>query len=365
MNRIRSAFLDDSTAIPQPVVAGARNTYKNELASCFPQGKTRGRAAGMAMFLLIFSGCAPVQVKLGLKVSLPKTPIQAISAAQVSGAGIGPGQKSQLVVSITEPNGKVLQTQGVLHGKVLWSDLNINASVVTTSAKGKIALPRDPRISDGKVPHVTVTVPSHPELRADLDIPIRYDEKYTANFSGRTGMSGFNGTDGMDGTSGSMGSTDPNNPSPGGNGTDGTNGSDGQDGNRGGDAPPVQVRVALRSGSHPLLQVGVSAEGKQKFYLVDPQGGSLTVRADGGAGGSGGRGGRGGRGGSGGIGTPNGSSGRDGTDGRNGSDGPAGDGGKITVTYDPLVKPYLKTIRLSSSNGPAPVFKEEAVAPLW
>jgi hypothetical protein len=51
----------------------------------------------------------------------------------------------------------------------------------------------------------------------------------------------------------------------------------------------VQIRVALRSGAHTLLQVSVSAAGKQRLYLVDPQGGVLTVKAEGGPGGSGGR----------------------------------------------------------------------------
>jgi len=127
----------------------------------------------------------------------------------------------------------------------------------------------------------------------------------------------------------------------------------------------VQVRVALRSGSHPLLQVSVFAAGHQKLYLVDPQGGSLAVKADGGPGGSGGKGGRGGRGGSGGIGSPNGNSGRDGSDGRNGFDGSPGKGGSITVTYDPQAKPFLAAIHLSNQGGPRPVFKEEPVAPLW
>lgn len=127
----------------------------------------------------------------------------------------------------------------------------------------------------------------------------------------------------------------------------------------------MQVRVAFRSGSNPILQVSVSAQGKQKLYLVDPQGGSLTVRADGGAGGSGGRGGRGGQGGSGGMGTPGGSSGSNGSDGRSGFDGSPGKGGSITVTYDPQVKAFLGTIRLSNKGGPPPVFKEEPVAALW
>jgi hypothetical protein len=111
--------------------------------------------------------------------------------------------------------------------------------------------------------------------------------------------------------------------------------------------------------------VGVSAVGRQKFYLLDPQGGSLTVNADGGKAGSGGRGGRGGRGGSGGTGTPSGQSGRDGSDGRSGSDGSPGQGGSITVLYDPGTKPYLAVFHFSSTNGPKPTFQEETVAPLW
>ncbi|HZR59083.1 MAG TPA: hypothetical protein VFA74_19605 [Terriglobales bacterium] len=270
-----------------------------------------------------------------------------------------------LVVEVVEPDGKVLQTEGAGQGKVLWKDLTVTASVVTANQKGIVSLPRDPRISDGKEPHVTITVPSHPDIRTELAIPVRYDHAYTANFSGSAGYNGFSGADGPDGASGSMGSMDPTNPSAGGNGSNGGNGSDGGDGGSGGNAPPVQIRIALRSGNHPLLQVSVSAAGKMKLYLIDPQGGSLTVKADGGPGGSGGTGGRGGRGGSGGIGTPNGSSGTDGSSGRNGWDGSRGKGGSIKVTYDPEVKPYLAAIRLSNKNGPPPVFQEEQVAALW
>jgi hypothetical protein len=319
----------------------------------------------LALLLAALSGCASVQVHLGMKVYLAKTPVASMKVSLPKGPGIGPGEKLPLVVVVTEPDGKILQTEGAGGGKVMWKDLMVTATVVTANSKGIVSLPRDPRISDGKVPHVTITAPSHPDIRADLDIPVRYDEKYTADFSGSPGSSGMNGMDGMDGASGSMGSMDPNNPSPGGNGGNGTDGSNGGDGGPGGDAPSVQVRVAFRSGSHPLLQVSVSAAGHQKLYLVDPQGGSLMVRADGGAGGSGGRGGRGGHGGSGGMGSPSGSSGNSGSDGRSGSDGPPGSGGSITVTYDPQAKPYLAAIRLSNQGGPAPVFEEEPVASLW
>lgn len=323
------------------------------------------RASPVAIFLIALTGCASVQTHLGMKIYLDKIPVASMKVSLAGGTAIGPGQKLPLVVTFSQPDGKTQTTEGAGKGKVMWSDLRIVASVVTANQKGVIALPGDPRLSEGKVPHITIAAPSHPDLSADLDIPIRYDEKYKANFSGRTGTSGMNGLDGQDGASGSSGSMDPNNPSPGGNGGNGTNGSDGGDGSPGGDAPPVQVRVSMQAGAHDLLQVEVSAAGKQKFYLIDPQGGSLTVNADGGPGGLGGRGGRGGRGGSGGMGSPSGSSGLNGSDGRSGLDGATGRGGLITVTYDPQAKLFLPLIRLSSSNGPKPVFREETVAPLW
>lgn len=315
--------------------------------------------------LLALSGCAALQVKLGMKVYLAKTPVTSIEASQPKGPGIGPGQKSSLMVDVTQPDGKVLQTEGVGKGKVMWSDLLVTATVVTVNKKGVITLPKDPRVSDGKLPHVTITVPSHPGIHADLDIPLRYDYKFVSDFSGSSGANGMDGSDGSDGMSGSDGSMDPDNPSAGGNGSDGGNGTDGSNGGPGGDAPPVQIQVTLRPGSHPLLQARVSAAGHKRLYLVDPQGGSLTVRADGGDGGSGGKGGRAGRGGSGGIGSPNGSSGMDGRSGQDGMNGPSGSGGSITVTYDPQVKPYLTAIHLSNQGGPKPVFQEAPVAPLW
>lgn len=319
-----------------------------------------------AAAMLALNGCAAVKVKLGMRVYLQKTPVSSIAASLPNSPGIAPGEKSPLVVTVTQPDGKVLKTEGKGGGKVLWQDLQVTPTLVTANKKGVVTLPRDPRISDGKVAHVSITVPSHPDVSAvELDIPVRYNYSFVSNFSGSSGFSGISGTDGINGMNGTMGSIDPNNPSPGGNGSDGTDGSNGGDGSPGGDAPPVLVRVALRAGSHPLLQIEVSAAGHNRFYLVDPQGGSLTVKADGGSGGSGGKGGHGGRGGSGGVGIPNGSDGRSGSDGRDGGDGPQGSGGKITVTYDPKAKPFLGIIHLSSSNGPKPIFNEQPVDPLW
>jgi hypothetical protein len=315
--------------------------------------------------VVALSGCAAIQVKLGMRVYLEKIPITSIQAKQGDGQGMAPGEKSPLIVTVTQPDGKVLTTEGKGHGKVLWKDLTVTPAVVTAGKKGVVVLSRDPRISDGQLPHVTVTVPSHPDLRAELDIPVEYDRQFTANFSGISGSSGSDGASGMDGTSGSSGSTDPDHPSAGG---DGSNGSDGSDGGRGGDGedgPPVVVRVTLRPGSHPLLQAGVAARGIEQLFLVDPQGGSLHVLDEGGSGGSGGKGGSGGRGGSGGIGSPNGSSGRDGSSGSDGPSGSPGRGGSITVIYDPQVRPYLNMLRLSNEGGPKPVFREQTVGPLW
>jgi hypothetical protein len=315
--------------------------------------------------IVALSGCSAVKVKLGMRVDLAKTPVNSMQVSLPNGPAIAPGEKSPLVVQFTQPDGKVLLTEGAGKGKVMWKDLTVTPTVVTADQKGNITLAHDPRKSDGKTAHVAITAPSHPDLHSDLDIPITYDYNFVSNFSGAPGSDGSNGQDGVSGSSGSMGSTDPNNPSPGGDGGNGTDGSNGGDGGPGGDAPNVQVRVTLRASATPLLQATVTAAGKTRHYLIDPKGGALNVIADGGPGGSGGRGGRGGAGGSGGSGTPSGTSGQSGSDGRNGFDGSPGRAGAIAVTYDPSVKPYLSALRLENKGGPAPTFTESPVAPLW
>jgi hypothetical protein len=315
---------------------------------------------------ILLSGCSSIQVHLGMKVRLAKLPVTSIEATLPKDPAIAPGEKTPLVVTFTQPDGKILVTEGQGKGKVLWSDLAITATVVTINKKGIVSLAHDPRVSEGKSGHLDIVVPSHPDLHAAVDIPLRYDYKFVANYSGSAGSSGSNGMDGTSGTPGSPGSSDPNNPSAGGNGGDGGDGSNGGDGDPGGAAPPVQVQATLRAGAHPLLQIAVTAPGrKEHFYLVDPQGGSLTVTANGGPGGSGGKGGRGGSGGSGGSGTPDGQSGRNGSDGRDGSDGSSGRAGSITVLYDPQVKPFLSTLVLINQGGPKPVFQEQPISPLW
>ena len=168
--------------------------------------------------LLSLGGCTAMKVKLGMRVYLAKTPVTSMQASLPRGPAIAPGEKLALVVKFTQPDGKVLATEGKGAGKVLWGDIVVTPTVVRYDNKGNISRPHDSRKS---------------------------------------------------------------------------------------------------------------------------------------------------RGGSGGAGTPNGNNGRDGSDGRNGFDGSPGRGGSITVTYDPQAKPYLSAIKISNKGGPAPVFREEPVGPLW
>ena len=317
------------------------------------------------LLLLMLAGCTSMQLWFGWKIDLRKIPVASISATLSSASGLSPGHKEHLIVSVAQPDGKVFKTEGSNGGKVLWRDLHIVTSIVTIDKNGVVSLANDPRLSDGQMGHIIVTAPSHPELRAELDIPVRYDAQFRVDFSGRDGTTGMDGMNGSDGFTGSMGSIVPTNPSPGGKGGDGSNGMDGENGGSGDDAPPVQVRIALRNQATPLLQVEVSARNQHKYFLVNPDGGSLTVLANGGAAGMGGHGGHGGRGGAGGAGTPAGSSGMNGMDGHDGLNGFPGKGGLITVTYDPGVSPYLKVLHLFADRGPKPVFIKAHVDALW
>jgi hypothetical protein len=312
------------------------------------------------------SGCSHAKYRLGQNVPLEATPITSINAHLLDGPGLAPGEKSPLIASFIAPDGSTFATNAKGSQAVSWRDLAVTSAVVSVNKNGVVSLSSDPIFSDGKVGHVTITVPSHPNLRADIDIPVRYDYNFATYFSGSDGSNGSDGTNGLSGSDGLPGSIDPDHPSAGGNGSDGGNGTDGGNGGNGGDAPPMQVRVALKQTSSPLLQIEVSAAGyRERYFLVDPAGGSLKVSSIGGTGGSGGKGGRGGRGGSGGIGSPNGSSGRNGLDGHDGFNGSSGSAGSITVIYDPTTKPFLPSIHLSNAGGPPPVFQAETVAPMW
>jgi hypothetical protein len=269
---------------------------KNPLAASFcstrhasVDAKSRLRADGLVVLgLLLLSGCASIKVALGVRTRLQKVPVTALAASLSPGPGLAPGKSARLVIVATTTDGKELVTVGPGHGKVLFDSFTFESTLALVSKKGVVSLPADPRVSEGKFPHLRITAIGHPDVVADLDVPVRYDVNFKADFSGKDGANGkagwpgINGSDGVDDT----GKTSGN---PGGDGRPGYAGHDGGDGEPG---KAVRVWLTLKAGSHPLLQARVLSGVDEKLFLIDPIGGSLEVDANGGAGGIGGAGGR-------------------------------------------------------------------------
>jgi hypothetical protein len=317
--------------------------------------------------VILIAGCTQLKIKAGMRMNVATMPVTTMDLRLSDANGIAPGKKARLIATFTETGGQVWRTEGAGGGPIMWQDLTVTSTVVSANGSGEVSLPLDPRLSDGRTGHVVVTVPSHSDLHAELDVPLRYDLKYGADFSGYKGADGMSGTNGTDGMRGSDGNSDPQHAVAGGNGSNGSSGSDGMNGSRGGDGADVHIWLAPHPKNPDLIEAEVLAgKNKDSFYLIDASGGSLTVKTDGGRGGNGGKGGRGGRGGAGGSGWPSGMSGQDGLAGRDGFSGSDGSGGRITVTYDPAVGPHLgEVLHLSNWSGPKPVFESRRLNPLW
>ena len=316
------------------------------------------RRAALAVLLastaFALSGCESLMVMTGMRLRLDGVPLQSIEATLPGTGGLAPGGSARLDVVATTTDGRTLATVGTGDGKVLGDSYVYEASLATVDEDGVVRLPADPRLTEGRIPHVHLHAAGQATPVADIDIPIRYDVPYAATFAGSAGTNGFDGNPGLDGSAGSSGSSDPDNPSAGGDGEDGGDGGDGDNGGDGGPAPDVHVTIALapgRADTHPLLRVRVSAPGDDRFFIVDPDGGSLAVTVSGGAAGRAGSGGRGGSGGSGGSGTPPGTSGNPGRSGWDGRPGQAGAAGRVTIAVDPAASPYLDRIHVRNTDG--------------
>ena len=310
--------------------------------------------------------------QLKVRIWLADLAVSGIQATLPDGPALLPGGSLPLVMTATQPTGPALTTEGRGGGKVSWDNFTFQPKVVAVNASGTVTLSDDPRVSDGVLPQVHASVVDRSDLTADLDIPVRYDGAFICDVSGASGASGSNGSDGFPGFSGSSGSCDSENPQAGGNGSDGGSGGNGGAGGDGAPGPDIQAWVCLHSRSVPLLEVKVVVQNQVRYFLVDPHGGSLLLKGDGGVGGSGGMGGQGGAGGSGGFGCPNGMSGMAGWNGSNGSDGTGGNGGLITVWVDPAASPFLSALHFSNKggvpygqDGPRPVIQVTPVTPLW
>jgi hypothetical protein len=326
-----------------------------------------GSAAILATVLL--AACGSLGVFLGTRTRLDKLPITTVAAQLSHQPYVTPGKSGRLILIATGSDGKRWTTVGAGGGNVLFDSYTLESTVVKANGSGIVSLPADPRLSSGKTGHIHITVVGRPEVQTDLDVPIKYNVAFTAHFPGAAGNDGMSGLDGSSGMDGTMGSTDPANPQPGGNGSNGEDGGSGGDGTDGWPGQTVRVWVTLQPGPTPLIQARVKGDRVEQFFLVDPDGGSLSIDAYGGDGGRGGTGGRGGRGGSGGIGSPNGMSGNSGFDGSNGRDGSTGAPGKIIVTIDPTAAVYRDRLHLSTQRGrgtdPGVEFHTEPVPALW
>ena len=160
----------------------------------------------------MLTGCAAIQVKLGSRVYLAKTPVASIAATLPKGPPLRPAKSRLWSLWSLSLMARYFRRKARAAGKVLWKDLQVKADVVAVNQKGVLSLDKDPRVTEGKVGHVVITAPSHPDVHAELDIPLRYDYAYNANFNGTPGSSGLNGSDGTDGSSGMPGSLDPDIP---------------------------------------------------------------------------------------------------------------------------------------------------------
>jgi hypothetical protein len=321
---------------------------------------------GLAILgLLLSGGCTSIKVALGLRTRLQKVPVTALAPFLYPGPGLAPGKSARLIIRASTTDGNELTTVGPGHGKVLFDSFTFESTVVQVSKKGVVSMAADPRVSEGKLPHIRMTAIGHPDVVADLDVPLRYDADYKADFSGKAGADGADGSSGMDGSAGSNRTS--------GQGGDGGDGGPGGDGQNGGDGEPgkaVHVWLTLKAGSHPLLQARVTSDADEKLFLIDPNGGSLEIDTNGGAGGKGGDGGRGGAGGAGGDGDTTGRSGNDGSNGSPGGPGQGGAAGTIIVSVDPQAKPFLDRLHLTNHDGngmpgDAPEIRVEPVPAIW
>lgn len=153
-------------------------------------------------------------------------------------------------------------------------------------AKGRFTIEPDfTKIEDHRV-ELEVVARRNPEVRTTYSVLLDYKHNYSLRFYGSSGHNGFSGSDGASGF----------------NGCDGGNGQPGADGEPGYDGPDVGVWTDMYFDSTlncALLYVFAEnfQTGQEFKYLINPDGGKLTVSSNGGSGGDGGHGGSGGNGG--------------------------------------------------------------------
>ncbi|MCP4806170.1 MAG: hypothetical protein GY913_05230 [Proteobacteria bacterium] len=287
--------------------------------------------------ILLLAGCLASKKVTGLAI---------VSPDATETLAVCPGIAQPLEVQLELRNGKTKHTRSSGRGHVAWRELDILFDGNPQEGTG-FTLYGDPRKSVDTEYVLRVRLADRPEVDHVLRVVPRYDCAYSADYTGETGAWGSrNVWVGRDGDDGDDAETrdDGSWRGRGSNGESGRHGSDGGIGGPGGQGGHARVFVqAVEVGDQELIQVLVEGEvlrdgdwkARTRRYLIDPEGGSLTVDVRGGTGGQGEAGHSGGDGGDGGQGDPPGRAGDGGRGGRGGDGGDGGPGGYAEFIVDP------------------------------
>jgi hypothetical protein len=297
----------------------------------------------------------------GKESSLQDKKITSIALSAGEKPVLAPGGEISIGMTATLEDGKEMKTQGLLEGKVKWGNYIVTVTG-GTFYEGTIRINSDPRKIQGYKVSVKCALFKDSTQFKTMDWTLDFVANYTANFDGAAGENGKWADKGATGRAGSNDSQ--------GRGGDGEKGGRGQDGEHGGNgrngqSVDVYVTAFKTENGTTLLKVYCKSKSldQEDFFIVNPNGGTVTISARGGQGGQGGHGGDGGGGGSGGNGHERGGNtsegsygvggtGGDGGDGGNGGNGgDGGDGGNITIYLDPSAAAYAGIFKYDTSGG--------------
>lgn len=290
-------------------------------------------------------------------VALREQPVESIDV-RFDKTMLCPGESAQLTIWARTKDGQLLGSENTEDGRVRWDSYRITLNGQPMQ-DGRVTIPADPM--QVQIPsRLDISVDGHADVKTAFTMPIHFRCRFVADFRGQSGRDGASGRDGEAGRKGQDGKSysvpgKGFQKDPGGNGSDGRDGSDGANGEAGRDAEDVEVRVTMAQPTPELRLLQVKVRGMQsrreQVFLVDPEGGSLTVTAIGGEGGDGGRGGHGGRGGDAGDGEPDGNAGNGGNGGNGGDGADGGKGGRIIVSVSGAAQPYLNALQFDNRGG--------------
>jgi|GEM_PF-6850396 len=297
----------------------------------------------------------------GKESSLQGKKVKEMTLISDPAAVTAPGSSFKIGITAVLEDGKEMKTRGLADGKVKWGNYDVQVAGGTFD-DGEVRINADPRkIKDHKIIVKASPVGDSAQSKT-IEVPLSFKAKYSVSFDGKDGDMGRNGDKGENGRTGSSDSK-----GAGGRGSDGRDGQKGGNGAKGGDAEAVDVYVSAFKDAAGITLLKVYARGKnsgkERFYIINPEGGSITISARGGRGGQGGRGGDGGTGGGGGNGHQygggqddsrygvggDGGNGGYGADGGDGGDG--GNGGTIMIYLDPSASGYASAINYANNGG--------------